>query len=235
MESLIEKAREAVHLARRVGRGISGKERFYRASYDCPKLRLGNPNTCFVVNPAELNETSIAYSFGVGTDISFDLACIEKFSLDIHAFDPTPRSVQWLATQLLPPRFIFHNCGLANIDGELTFYSPENPAHVSFSVSRREGGEPVRCTVRKLSTIMDDLGHTHLDLLKIDIEGAEYDVIENMLSEEIFPRQFCVEFHHRWPQIGIERTDNAIKKLSECGYRLFHVSPSGEEFSFIKN
>ena len=39
------------------------------------------------------------------------------------------------------------------------------------------------------SIIMAKLGHSSLDILKIDIEGAEYDVIEDMLSSGIRPRQ----------------------------------------------
>lgn len=233
MGHLVQEARKMVHLIRRMGRSIAGREPYYRATFRCPKVSAGNANASFVVNPALLEAKSIVYSVGIGTDISFDLACIDKFSLHVHAFDPTPRSVQWLATQRLPPQFHFHNYGLANYDGELTFYAPENPAHVSYSATRHTG-LPVSCPVRKLSTIMKELEHTHIDLLKVDVEGAEYDVIENMLAESIFPAQFCVEFHHRWPQIGVERTTRAIANLQASGYRIFHVSESGEEFSFIK-
>ena len=41
---------------------------------------------------------------------------------------------------------------------------------------------------------MRSLGDTHCDLLKIDIEGAEYEVLENMVDSQIRPRILLVEF-----------------------------------------
>jgi hypothetical protein len=111
-------------------------------------------------------------------------------------------------------------------------YPPNDPAHVSFSLIERQGGA-VSCPVFKVTTIMSMLGHRQIDLLKLDIEGAEYDVIENIVSEKVRIGQLCVEFHHRWREIGSRRTDLAIDRLRSFGYRLFHVSPSGEEFSFL--
>jgi len=207
-------------------------ERFYRPNYHCPHVALGDHDASFVVNPAPLGSHSIVYSFGVGTDISFELECIRRYSLDVHAFDPTPRSMQWLTTQTLPPEFHFHGYGLADFDGSLVFYPPDNPDHVSYSTQERAGNK-VTCPVRRLSTIMRELGHDHLDMLKMDIEGSEYGVIDNILSDGIKPHQICVEFHHRWPEIGPQRTNRAIDLLQSAGYGLFHVAASGEEFSFI--
>lgn len=39
--------------------------------------------------------------------------------------------------------------------------------------------ECVEIPVKKLSTIMDELNHQKTEILKMDIEGAEYDVIED--------------------------------------------------------
>ena len=44
--------------------------------------------------------------------------------------------------------------------------------------------------------MMRDLGHDHLDVLKMDIEGAEYAVLDDMLQSDILPDQLLVEFHH---------------------------------------
>jgi hypothetical protein len=68
----------------------------------------------------------------------------------------------------------------------------------------------------------------------MDIEGAEYEVIKNIIDNNIQINQLLIEFHHRFPGIGIKRTKEAIKILNTGGYKIFDVSPSGEEFSFIK-
>jgi hypothetical protein len=48
-----------------------------------------------------------------------------------------------------------------------------------------------------LSGAMETLGHTRLDLLKIDIEGAEYDVMgEWRQDDRNLPRQIAMELHY---------------------------------------
>jgi hypothetical protein len=70
--------------------------------------------------------------------------------------------------------------------------------------------------------------------LKLDIEGAEYDVIDDMLSSGIRPRQVLIEFHHRFPNVGVAKTTKAIQKLRDAGYGLCSVSSSSEEFGFLR-
>jgi len=55
------------------------------------------------------------------------------------------------------------------------------------------------------------------------------DVLENSIPVT----QLCVEFHHRWHEIGVSRTREAISALRARGYRIFHISDSGEEYSFL--
>ena len=85
---------------------------------------------------------------------------------------------------------------------------------------------------------MLELGHDHIDLLKIDIEGAEYGVIENLMHERVDIRQLLVEFHHHDHHVdgmSAERTKEAVENLNRAGFKIFHVTPRGEEYSFIKN
>jgi hypothetical protein len=88
--------------------------------------------------------------------------------------------------------------------------------------------------VKRLSTIMNDLGHSHIDLLKMDIEGAEYDVIDDFLDHEIHVSQLLVEFHHFFSDISIRQTRRSIQRLMN-EYKLFYIDPRKVEFSFIRN
>jgi hypothetical protein len=81
---------------------------------------------------------------------------------------------------------------------------------------------------------MGELGHDKIDLLKMDIEGAEYSVLADLLASHIRVDQLLVEFHHRFPEVGVNKTKGAIKALNAAGYRIFSVSPSGEEFGFLR-
>jgi FkbM family methyltransferase len=185
-----------------------------------------------------IHSHSVIYSFGVGEDISFDLELINQYEVIIHAFDPTPRSIEWVRKQNPPSNFILHEYGLANFDGHATFLPPANPLHVSHSILdfRKQHHDRTDITsmpVKKMHTIMTELNQSKVDILKMDIEGAEYQVIDDLISSGLLPTQLLVEFHHRFPSIGIKKTNDAIVKLRKVGYKIFSVSPSHEEFGFI--
>jgi len=42
----------------------------------------------------------------------------------------------------------------------------------------------------------------------------------------------CIEFHHRMYSIPNQTTIDAVDRLRAAGYRLFYVSPSGQEYGF---
>ena len=52
-----------------------------------------------------LNERSIVYSFGLGTDITFDKALIQRYNLHVYGFDNTPIASRYLEKTTLPPNF----------------------------------------------------------------------------------------------------------------------------------
>lgn len=225
--------RSSYRRLKRAMHALRGEDLWQGAQIRCERMRLGEEGACWCVCPRGLSTSSVVYSMGVGEDISFDLALIGRFGLQVHAFDPTPRSIEWLQTQAVPPEFVFHAYGVANFDGNCAFLPPENPAHVSHTIVTRESSRPaIEVPVHRLETIMTMLGHNQIDLLKMDIEGAEYGVLADMLASQIPVHQLLVEFHHRWPEIGVERTAQAIRALNETGLRIFNVSTSGEEYSF---
>ena len=82
---------------------------------------------------------------------------------------------------------------------------------------------------------MNELGHDGIDILKMDVEGAEYDVITDICQSEIRPQQILIEFHHRFPNVGLAKTRNTIEQIRKMGYKLFSVSTTNEEFCFIRN
>lgn len=201
----------------------------------CAKERFGSEYGGWEIATEGINGQSVVYSFGIGEDATFDTALIEKYGLTVHAFDPTPKSIQWVKEQKLPDRFVLHPYGVAAVDGDLHFNPPENPDHVSHTILDRPAtsAEAILVPVKRLASIVKELAHERIDILKMDIEGAEYEVIEDLASSDIRPRQFLVEFHHRAPGIGIRRTENAIERLRSMGYRLFSVSATNEECCFI--
>lgn len=222
-------------LLRRVRASLRGRP-IARVQHTCAIERHGTTYGGWNIVASSLLPSSVVYAFGVGDDVSFDLSLIDRYQLTVDAFDPTPRAVSWCKQQVFPPTFIFHDYGVAPVDGELVFFPPADSTHVSFSMTRQadSSGASVTAPVKRLSTIMRELGHRHIDVLKLDIEGAEYDVLRNMIDDGIFPTQVLVEFHHRFFPDGKIKTTDTIRLLNDSGYRVVSVAPSGEEFSFFR-
>lgn len=201
----------------------------------CETERFGSDYGGWEVVTKDINANSIVYSFGVGEDASFDLELIKKFGLKVYAFDPTPKSIEWVEKTGLPREFIMNQYGIANFNGEASFDPPSNRSHVSYRIKyqEQETAGSITLPVKKLDTIMKEFNHGNIDILKIDIEGAEYCVIEYLMGTKIRPSQVLIEFHDRFEGYSLADTLLAIKRLKKMGYNLFYCSSSKEEFGFI--
>ncbi len=217
-------------------RAAVGRDLLVRPDVIVQKKRFGSEYGGWDIVAAELDSDSVVYSIGIGEDASFDVALIDKWSLTVHAFDPTPKSIEWVRKQGFSNKFVMHNYGIAAFDGDVSFNPPENPDHVSHTILDRPAtkAKSIAVPVKRISTTMQELGHDHIDVIKMDIEGAEYDVIEDLDKSNIRPGQILIEFHHRFPGIGVKKTRESISRIRSMGYLLFSISDTNEEFCFIR-
>jgi FkbM family methyltransferase len=215
---------------------LLNREPRIRIQVKTKKRWYGNKYGGFYLVPDGLKQDSIVYSFGIGEDVSFDLDVIRHHQCRIFAYDPTPRSIDWISHQDLPAGFHFEPCGISSKDGESVFYLPKNKSHVSGSLSLTDNidkNEKISVPVFRLKTLMERNRHDHISVLKMDIEGAEYDVLEDVINSGINVQQVLVEFHHRFLGDGVSRTRNALKILNDKGYKVFGVSDQNSEISLI--
>lgn len=203
---------------------------------ECAREFHGNRKGGWTICPDSLDSASVVYSVGVGKNLSFDVSLVHRLGCRVHAFDPTPEVIAWFHAREWPLEITLHEFGLADFDGMADFSPDPNPREVSHTIMERPGSQAPtsRVPVHRLSTLMARLGHSRIDLLKMDIEGAEYGVIEQIVREGLPVRQLLVEFHHRFSNIGKPRTLEAIRLLNSAGYRIFHVSEARREFSFLQ-
>lgn len=216
-----------------------GKELWASVQIKSPVTWFGHPQAGFYVATDYIGENSIVYSFGVGENISFDEKLIELYNSTVYAFDPTPKTKVFLEKKGIPPNFIFLDYGLYDFNGMVTFYLPENPMYVSGATFNRwkyneSMNHPIEVPVKRFSTIIKELRHSRIDILKMDIEGSEYTVLDDILNSGIEIKQILIEFHHRFKEIGLQKSRDAIKKLNEKGYKIAAISDSREEYTFIK-
>ena len=184
--------------------------------------KIGSGYGGWIVPTAAVRPSWTCYCAGVGEDITFDLGLIERFGCTVFAFDPTPRAVAHVAAVAGgEPRFRFLPVGLWSADTTLRFFAPRNPAHVSHSIvnlQRTKSFFDAPC--RSLPSLMQELGHEDIDLLKLDIEGAEHEVVRSMLEHGIRPAVVCLEIDQPVKPLAFWRT---VRRMRRAGYALVAV------------
>lgn len=199
--------------------------------------RLGEECGWMVPIP-RLSPGCVCYCVGAGEDISFDVALAERYLCDVHTFDPTPKAVAYVSSALrsLSTPISFHPWGVWERDGLVRMYAPRNPSHVSYSaINLQRTDEFFEADCRSLRSIMTDLGHRRIQLLKLDIEGAEYQVLKSMIADEIFPSILAVEFDEVHTPIdggANARVRSAVNMLIGVRYHL--VAVAGPNYVFVR-
>jgi FkbM family methyltransferase len=185
-------------------------------------VRLGSAYGGYVVPLALVDADWICYSGGLGDDISFELELIAATECRMYGFDPTPRAVahaQGVAAH--NPHFTFMPVGLWSSDTSARFYKPADSRHASHSIAGLQGTDGfITAACRSLPSLMAELGHDRIDLLKLDVEGAEYEVLEPLLRGDLKVRVLCVDFHK---VESISHMTRTVEQLDARGYRPVHV------------
>ena len=225
-----------------------------------PLAKLGTEYGGWHMPVEGIGPEDVMVSAGAGEDISFDIEVAKKYQARIVIIDPTPRALLHfeetkgliLASEKAPinnnpdevyvadpdvfDHISFTPVGLWDKNTTIRFFPPANDAHVSHSIDNMhetEGGFDAECVT--LSTLMERESLQSISILKMDIEGAEYAVIDDMIQHSIKPKYLMIEFHpgqDEQEKVHKTRTNGYVMKLSEYGYNL--VQNSGWDYVFEK-
>ena len=187
-------------------------------------------------NAALIQPGAVVYSFGLGEDTSWDEALLMR-GVDVYGFDPTPKSSVYVANraELKGKWGTFHYTaeGLSTRKYMAIFTKPANPDHVSMREGNLSGlGSTIEVPVNTLYNFMEKNGHKHLDILKLDIEGTEYEVLKDLTARNFLPfKQLLVEFHQRFDSHSTRIHEATINDLLGKGFVVTR-NESNQEISF---
>lgn len=230
------------------------------------QIRLGSTYGGWAIPKNLLNKNSICYCAGVGEDITFDIELINHFGCTVFSFDPTPRAIEHInnlktSIEKQEPYFSvpdhipyntslvnlknlhFYPFGIFNKDTILKFYVPRDPNHVSHSiVNLQKTDNYFKAECFSIPTLMKKFGHKKIDLLKLDIEGAEIDVINDILEKKVDIKCICIEFDelvganlksNQHNLLIKNKVNNTIKKIIHAGYSLI-FRKAYESLTFLR-
>lgn len=209
-----------------------------------------------------LTSDSICYCIGAGEDISFDTELKVIYSSQVYIFDPTPEGVLHFqklkqyteqgqaltihksvpftyrisADQLEDVHFV--EVGVWDQKTTLKFFAPTRDNYASHSVYLfKDSGEYIEAPVDRLSNLMKSLGHSTVDVVKMEIEGAEYTVIDTIIEDKLDVKVILVEFdevHNATDKAFHFRIKKTCDNLKKAGYTLVHSTDSMKR-TFVRN
>jgi FkbM family methyltransferase len=158
----------------------------------------------------DLDETAVVVDIGAYTG-EMVTTVRELYGCRVHAFEPSPSSVDTLRSTFADDdRVTVHPYGLGAADAVLGLElgGPGSSLH-----GTPDGGGPtVEVDVRDAVTVFRELDLDRIDLLKVNIEGAEYDLLDRLIAAGVLDRvRYVVVQFHEWHP-GAHRRRRRIRR-----------------------
>jgi len=162
----------------------------------------------------ELNSDSIVFDVG-GYSGDFSEAIIERYNCKIYIFEPHPEYFSNCIERFSSYKNVtVLNYGLADKDGEFILSNQSDAS--SFINPNHTKTDGINCITRDFSSVLRELDVTNIDLMKINIEGGEFPLMEYIIScgKQAIVRQYQIQFHN-FVENAVERRIQISRSLSE--------------------
>ena len=147
----------------------------------------------------------------------FSAEIMRRFGCQCHLIEANPMLAEKLC--VLGAATIT-TVALGARDGRASFHVRENPESGSLSGSSTECVTAVEVETMSLPRLMERIGVEKIDLLKLDIEGAEFELIASTPEDVLrLLSQITVEFHDFQARFAGQRLfENARARLRSLGF-----------------
>jgi len=168
---------------------------YSRAIYGFLRARSRNPH---LIVDFDLDERSVVIDAGAYVG-DYTATLIQRFGAAVYAFEPNPKAFVRLQQRLGSRRNLHvFEFGLGARDEKRTL-TLQGPGSNIYDASWKHDATIVE--VRDVAALLDELGLARVDLLKLNIEGGEYDVLERLAETGWLERVgiILVQFHEWIP------------------------------------
>jgi FkbM family methyltransferase len=163
-----------------------------------------------------LNENSVVVDLGANHG-AFAHALIERFGCRVYAIEANAD----LCAEIKPHRQLqVLNLAIGGTAGMQQFFVASNDQ--SSTMLGAIGGAPVKVTevqTTRLDALLDELSLSTIDLLKVDVEGAEVAMFDSC-RDEFLQRcvQITVEFHDFNQLLPADVVNRVVERISGAGF-----------------
>ena len=177
-----------------------------------------------------LDESSVIIDVGCADDADFSIHMIDKYGLKAFGVDPTQKHRPSLAAleERFAGRFKHLPLAVSATNGNITFHeSAENQSGSILNDHTNVMNDSVHSyTVESvtLHSLIQRIQKPDVDLLKLDLEGAEYELLSAITEEDVKPfRQIYIEFHHHCTNHSEEETRALVSSICAMGFDVFSL------------
>lgn len=190
-----------------------------------PILSLGTTYGGWKIPDGILERGSICYCVGAGGDISFDLELIRRFEVQVRCFDPVEAFERKArASADGEERFSFVRAAIAVRDEPLRMQVHHEAESESVSAAALyDSATWIEVPGRTIPSLMREFGDDHIDLLKLDVEGAEYDLLPTLDLAGLGVKIFSTQLHHTG---SVGDALGLVESLRRQGYQLVAERPT---------
>jgi FkbM family methyltransferase len=206
-------------------------------------VRLGTRYGGWWIDRRAIGSNPLLIDCGLGLDISFPAVFLQRFGGAVVGIDPNPDSLAYCRAHCPAGMQIWDSAFWRRAGESITFHLPRVREQLPLGADGISGslvdshayvgdGERITTTTTSFEDVLARTGRSECDVLKLDIEGAEYEVLADLCERGLIARtrQLLVEFHHGATHYAAADTEAISQRIQQSGFELVHVEGRNRVF-----
>lgn len=197
--------------------------------------RLGTKYGGWWVFAPAIGKDPLLIDCGLGRDISFPRTFLQRFGGSVIGVDPSPAAIEYCRSHCPAGMQLRQEAFWTEAGRTLSFHLPrpleqlpkgaDGVSGSLLSSHSYAGKAALAVRTTSFEEILESAGRMECAVLKLDIEGAEYEVLDTLCATGEIRRagQVLIEFHHHCTDHPLQHTLEAAAKVAACGFGLVHT------------
>lgn len=163
-----------------------------------------------------LTQDSVVFDIG-GYQGNFAQQIYNKFKANVHVFEPRKQLSNYIGSRFAGnDKVLVYPVGVGAKTEDLTIYVPRGQDEATLYPGESDIIEEEIIRVVDIVEVFEKIGVDKVDLMKLNIEGAEFDLLDRLLETNLHKNVTDIQVqYHKINNQSEARRDAISKKLSE--------------------
>jgi len=162
----------------------------------------------------------------------FSQAMVKRYRCRVYACEPVPEYYDQIKESERCKKYAY---GISRKNGPMSLIRPDDLCPSLYHSNETKKDTTVFATGVVYNSFLKEIKLSTIDLLKVDIEGAEIDLFNSMSVADVMAHtQITVEFHDfLFPQLN-ERVEQIKGKIGDSGFYQIPFSLDNSDILFVR-